>query len=200
MKVPFDIKYRPQIESGEYRVETKAGCPVRIVCWDMACELPILGLVLLNDEKAEEVAVGFTNEGTNLLGEPLYDKLFIVTPEEKLTPFEQSIKDRFFYGELAIEESEIKEIASELLSLAKKELEEEIPELEFESIEETLEYKAGYRAGKAETLKDLPRWSTNSDPDFKPGKYFCVANALISPQGWSIPFKDLERLPGFKKE
>lgn len=200
MKVPFDIKYRPQIESGEYRVETKAGCPVRIVCWDMACELPILGLVLLNDEKAEEMAVGFTNEGTNLLGEPLYDKLFIVTPEEKLTPFEQSIKDRFFYGELAIEESEIKEIASELLSLAKKELEEEIPELEFESIEETLEYKAGYRAGKAETLKDLPRWSTNSDPDFKPGKYFCVANALISPQGWSIPFKDLERLPGFKKE
>lgn len=23
MKIPFDIKYRPQIESGEYKVETK---------------------------------------------------------------------------------------------------------------------------------------------------------------------------------
>ena len=92
-RIPFNLKFRPQIESGEYKVETKVGCPVRIVCWDMACELPILGLVLLNDEKAEEMAVGFTNEGTNLLGEPLYDKLFIVTPEEELTEFEKAVKD-----------------------------------------------------------------------------------------------------------
>lgn len=47
---------------------------------------------------------------------------------------------------------------------------------------------------------NLPRWNTDSDPNFKPGKYFCVANALISPQGWSIAFKDLEKLPGFKED
>ena len=96
MRIPFEIKYRPQIESGEYRVETKAGCPVRIVCWDMACELPILGLVLLNDEKAEEMAVGFTNEGTNLLGEPLYDKLFIVTPGPEPGPELSEFEERIF--------------------------------------------------------------------------------------------------------
>ena len=33
-KIPFDIKYRPQIESGEYKVETRDGKPVRIICWD----------------------------------------------------------------------------------------------------------------------------------------------------------------------
>ena len=33
-KISFDIKYRPQIESGEYKVETRDGKPVRIICWD----------------------------------------------------------------------------------------------------------------------------------------------------------------------
>lgn len=33
-KIPFDIKYRPQIESGEYKVETRDGKPVRIICWN----------------------------------------------------------------------------------------------------------------------------------------------------------------------
>ncbi len=37
MKIPFDIKYRPQIETGEYEVETQDGLhSVRIICWDAA--------------------------------------------------------------------------------------------------------------------------------------------------------------------
>lgn len=32
-KISFDIKYRPQIESGEYRVENMAGFPVTILDW-----------------------------------------------------------------------------------------------------------------------------------------------------------------------
>ena len=34
MKVKFDLKYRQQIESDEYKVETADGRQVRIVCWD----------------------------------------------------------------------------------------------------------------------------------------------------------------------
>jgi len=130
-KIPFDIKWKPQIESGEYRVETKAGCPVRIVCWDMACELPILGLVLLNDEKAEELAVGFTTEGTNLLGEPLYDKLFIVTPKEEMTEFEKAVgcvitdaqlipRDKDGIANIHDIDEFIKKNAAELLHLARE--------------------------------------------------------------------------------
>lgn len=49
-KIPFDIKYRPEIESGKYKVETNAGRPVRIICWDAKSEdplvqLPIVGLI-----------------------------------------------------------------------------------------------------------------------------------------------------------
>lgn len=47
MIIPFNIKYRPQIESGEYKVRTASGKPARIVCWDMKTELgdPILALI-----------------------------------------------------------------------------------------------------------------------------------------------------------
>lgn len=34
MKKEFDIKYRSEIESGKYRVETITGLPVRIICWN----------------------------------------------------------------------------------------------------------------------------------------------------------------------
>lgn len=46
MKIPFDIKYRPQIESGEFKVESENGHPVRILCWDARNFFgwPIIGL------------------------------------------------------------------------------------------------------------------------------------------------------------
>lgn len=45
-KIPFSIDYRPQIESGEYKVETRDDRPVRIICWDASYEdLPIVGLI-----------------------------------------------------------------------------------------------------------------------------------------------------------
>ena len=34
MKETFDIKYRPEIESGKYRVVTRRGEPVEILKWD----------------------------------------------------------------------------------------------------------------------------------------------------------------------
>ena len=145
------------------KVETAAGCPVRIVCWDMACELPILGLVLLNDEKAEEIAVGFTNEGTNLLGEPLYDKLFIVTPEEKLTTLEDHLStylknDFEYFSTKKWDEKKWNETmriqAAELLSLAKNQLQKEgLVTMGHLNIACEAEYQSGLAEGKAEALR-----------------------------------------------
>lgn len=47
MIIPFNIEYRPQIESGEYKVLTASGKPARIVCWDMKTQFgdPILALI-----------------------------------------------------------------------------------------------------------------------------------------------------------
>ena len=46
MKKPFDIKYRPQIESGEYKVETRGGKPARIVCWDFMRSTDVFDLLV----------------------------------------------------------------------------------------------------------------------------------------------------------
>lgn len=54
MKVPFDIKYRPQIESGEYKVITAKEQPVRIICWDRSTTYwKIVALVLAPDGETE---------------------------------------------------------------------------------------------------------------------------------------------------
>lgn len=46
MKVPFDIKYKPLIESGEAKVVTRNDRPVRIICWDgPSDEFPIVGFI-----------------------------------------------------------------------------------------------------------------------------------------------------------
>ena len=43
--VPFDLKYKDKIESGEYLVTTRGGNPVRIICWDkLDSDYPIIGL------------------------------------------------------------------------------------------------------------------------------------------------------------
>lgn len=45
-RIPFDIKYRPEIESGKYKVETEDGRAVRIVCFDAPQETnPIYGFI-----------------------------------------------------------------------------------------------------------------------------------------------------------
>lgn len=44
-KIPFDIKYRTEIESGKYKVETKSGRPVKIIYWERQGDMPIIGIV-----------------------------------------------------------------------------------------------------------------------------------------------------------
>ena len=34
-KIPFSIAYRPQVESGEYKVVTREDCPIDIIKWDL---------------------------------------------------------------------------------------------------------------------------------------------------------------------
>ena len=50
-RIPFDIKYRPDIEGGKYLVVTRDGSPVRIVCWDAKAERPILYLVFVRGKE-----------------------------------------------------------------------------------------------------------------------------------------------------
>lgn len=93
-RIPFDIFYRPEIESGEYTVETEDGRQVTILKWDLNYKeddvpLPILGLIQTGTETGiltptgnEDVMVSeeprsFTREGVDYLQSKFKDSAFV---------------------------------------------------------------------------------------------------------------------------
>ena len=124
MKIPFDIKFRPQIESGEYKVVTRDNTPVRIICWDANCPQQIVGLVHDNDTMCDTVEL-FCDNGRywRLEGRHSDFDLFVLTLEPELTEFEKGIKRGFLCAGLEdVPTGIIKDTARELLAIAKKEL------------------------------------------------------------------------------
>lgn len=124
MRKQFDIKYRPQIESGEYKVVTRDNATVRIICWDANAEQPIVGLVYDSDEKCETIGKFCDNGRYWILGGRTspFD-LFIITQEPELTEFEKGIKRGFLCAGLEdVPTGIIKDTAKELLAIAKREL------------------------------------------------------------------------------
>lgn len=91
-KIPFDIKYRPQIESGEYRVENMAGFPVTILDWcyngcQIIAKTKIKGEV---EGKLKDYVRAYTQDGGLLvMGEKYDDTLCIITPEPELSDSRQ---------------------------------------------------------------------------------------------------------------
>lgn len=126
-KIPFDIKYRLQIESGEYKVVDKDNHNIRIICWDKKSEKKygyyIVGLVEFGPDHEESRYYTVDGKGRLKDKEP---ELFIVTPEEELSEFEKVVKDRLWrtleYSETFRKDENkwVQELAAELLSLARE--------------------------------------------------------------------------------
>lgn len=155
MKIPFDIKYRPQIESGKYKVETSEGRKVRIICWDMvnASYSDIVALVE-SPVSGNETIIHYYQNGQCVSDSARVGKkdLVIITPEPKLTKFEQCMsefvdkRDEYEYDSTNVCELNnrvvelIHTYSAKLLSIAKKELADEFIN----------EYNKGYERGKRE--------------------------------------------------
>lgn len=164
-KIPFDIKYRPQIESGEYKIiylsyTTEEEYPARIICWDRHNEHPIVALVS-NSGGYERVQM-FQEEGIDN-NNPHLGTLFIVTPEEELSEFEKAVGLEIFdepFGEEHIKV--IKEESAKLLAIARNEIiKSGYAIIEGEHYLE--EGRKNYERGKAEALKDLQENLANND-------------------------------------
>lgn len=95
MKIPFDIKFRPQIESGEYKLETECGHPVSIMDWEWIDrnENKCLAVKVLMDE-GYNIGYLFDYDGKrhSIFHSDSDSDLFIVTPEEELTDFEDGLR------------------------------------------------------------------------------------------------------------
>lgn len=122
MKIPFDIKYRPQIESGEYAVFTDCGEPVEIVKWDCKGNCPILAVI---DDGDTHDCCFFKRDGLSFSEK---ESLNIVTPEPEYTEFEKKVAEILF--DRQDEDDWVmclklgKEYAKELLNIAKREFNE----------------------------------------------------------------------------
>lgn len=159
-KIPFSIDYKPQIESGEYKVETRDGRTVRIICWDAKGPSPIIGLFMA-DNGGEATTQNYPNGRWSEYEsyESDYD-LFIVTPEEELTEFEKALADVVGY---AISQSVVepsyetykfaKDWSERLLDAAKKEL--------CKGCAANLE---GYARGKLDILYEMSRMYKHEGP------------------------------------
>ena len=248
-KIPFDIKYRPQIESGKYKVETRNGLSVRIICWDRKHGHPIVGLAY---EKATgcESYVNAYADGTTSANEKLKfsDDLFIVTPDEEWGEFETRLLDWLSddtSGEIPMERMKelVRNRAAELLSLAreqfikdgyvieKKAFHDAVDKIDDKhkaemSVEYSLHCKVenGTRhavinwnefqkvaqhfidCGKAEAMKDLPRWRIELS-EMELAAYGIIGGGVASQEnprvylnGRSIDLYSLKKLPGFKED
>ena len=81
-KIPFDIKFRSQIESGEYKVETRDGRPARIVYWDYRHSDYAL-VVILSSGNVDSCGV-YTIDGKFYYNTENEKDLIIITPEPEL--------------------------------------------------------------------------------------------------------------------
>lgn len=131
-KIPFDIKYRRQIESGEYIVIDRFDYKLHFV-------------------KEEDGVFFFTVRypGCNYDTERLYDhperNLFIVTPEEELTEFEGKVKQLIGTYPVTTMENrgsliyEVRKAAAELLVLAREQLIKDGYVIEKKALHDTVE-------------------------------------------------------------
>ena len=155
-KIPFDLQSKQDIIDGKISVVTRNDKPVEILCWEKKGTRPIVGVI---DLGSKEIVKSYIKSGRfyETDGESSLDLFLLI--DEPLSEFEQAIERLTNFSYCAVYE-EIKQIAKELLDLARKEL---LPEYEKQLIEvchsqDEVQYHNGYEKGKREVLDSLPKW------------------------------------------
>lgn len=209
MKRAFDIKYRPQIESGEYKVETRGGKPARIVCWDFMRSADVFDLLVCipadyeNEER--EVAYSVNTKGERHDGMQESEDLVIITSED-LNYFESTLMDivNARGPKNPMTEEGARNNGSILMELAKEELEAEFEkELDkaYKNRDEVV-FKEGVEKGKAEAMENMPKWESASLPTGSAALDFSALGGFdfILRKGRMVSISSLEKLPGFKED
>lgn len=148
------------LENPTRKVVTRDGRQVRIVCWDLKSNTPIIAAIQWNQEREDCYCYNTIGRCANNIGEL---DLFFADEEKELTEFEKAIKKLIESCCNEVEEANItnagaKEISSHILDLARKEIRKEQQE-KLGTIEMPIDVTEPYYIkGKQDALKDLPKW------------------------------------------
>lgn len=158
------------------KVVTREGRPVRIVCWDLKCNTPIIVAIQWNQEREDCYCYDTIGRCANNVGEL---DLFFADEEEKLTEFEKELQtiiseashwtsdDGSISTYCQFGDKEIKKISGQILDLARKEI-----------------------------LKDLPKWKTYKGELIGTGLSFKDnGNLVLVRKGYYIDVNELDKLP-----
>ena len=165
-KIEFDIKYRPQIENGEYKVVTKDNKNVRIISWDMHTSSgdKIVALVTGQGGQFEKNRT-YLLDGRCCSSQHDSTSLYILTDSVGLTEFEMQYAT-YRYGSQAVEmfgQEQIEAVKKEwadILAIAREEMMKDAVEGQVErgycedGISEHFEVFA-FLSGRDERFKDL---------------------------------------------
>lgn len=179
-KIQFDIKLRPEIEAGKYKVETRDGRPARIICWDRESnKYPIVALI---NCEGREHSKHYTCSGSFYAdSRTFHDDLFLVPAEPELTEFEKCVKECLEYDPEVVSDGDLleatKEYAKDLLAIARMELQPEKDLPRWKKCAPCDEDKA-----------TIPAWIVRFDAEL-------AGESAVVHNGHYILFGDLERLP-----
>ena len=97
-KIPFNIMYRPEIESGRYKaVVGEDNIPARIICWDArsANAINVVALVQSQSGNGAENILRYNPDGSLISDSARVGRkdLFILTDEPELDEFEMGVRE-----------------------------------------------------------------------------------------------------------
>lgn len=183
-KIPFDIKYRPQIESGEYKVETRDGRQAKVMDWAFNDKVFGNGIAIKVTDRDGDYALLYKHHGKQASIFPVEEgsDLIIITPEPELSEFEIAIHRRLnlINGEdMTTTEllEETKGMAAELLALARKEIEKGLPRW--------------VKVDEGDMLDKYSKYLLRSNE----GCYYYCCGTTIVRDGYMLLVDNLEKLP-----
>lgn len=170
-KIPFNIKYRPEIESGEMKVVNGRGNPVTILKWDMQGNYPILGIVMTNqinyegDESwEEERPFAYNDEGWAAGSAPSEKKeLYLLVEGSDLPALEKELSGMLDYAK------NYSKPDADIIGIFKDRI---------------------YDCVKCEVMNSLPKWVKCEVSPYNPG-VFRVNVGWFEYMGYQIDLRDL---------
>ena len=145
--IPFNMQYREKIESGEYKVVTRDGRPVRIGMWDVMAPTCLVGTYkYVKDDEGDnsESFAGWDSKGKCGGQDRENLDLFVIAPEMQLSVFEEACLKEFFLlspqdilPEFLVK-NKLKEKCTAMLDAARQQIAGELPV--WKNIEAGVEY------------------------------------------------------------